>query len=740
VQHWYTVIIIAVAVLVLMVSVSLDNAFQFVCVLDCSFCCLLQGVIIKFCGKKTPLVRRKRRSRPRSIHHDAETGAVSSSNNVDKDNDGPDLVQVHPMAIEAAVPLGKKVRLGEDRGRKRKEKKSGGSSKSKSKSKSPTKSASRTAADEGGVRPEKLAANLEGLLVNLPPSPTSAPPPLPPPNEYAEIGAASNRRKSRQESSPTKSLHKGRRRSRQHKSLSPEKTAAIRATLAESVTSISKSFEKLDLITGHVRKRGTGDGKEDRRRKRLSQSRPKKAAEVTIAKLGRFKFSLEVGKDVKQSAAAPVPSTSAAAAAAHNRGRTIYLRERKKSSPAKVNEAAMMSAAAAAASKAKAVVERSPDGADVSKPGVGSGNARYSRSVSLDGPHPVISPSLPPPLLTESSKPKQVLVSKKPVSDRPLWLRPDQQQQSRKSASPSRGGGESEKLLKTPTQEKSAEELMFAASSQNQRRRSSGNAATGGATSDTIDLIIGGIGRAAKPTAAHMRKYSFANERRPDLEKLYQLKRSHTIKEDGSSANIVADEDAASRGGADRFTRLKRQIQSQWDQSTSCDSSRKYESMKESSPNRAEDAKNKEDVDSDSDTSYSSAEMSKQRLSPPTQVQSLSEETTSSTDGRSSAKILTPSSFGSSGSSSSRCSDDESEEDDDGVEGEHVLVATPQQEGEGKNKGGEKEVISRRRILAANGIGDPADIAISSDGNSDQMIASSSSSTSISDISPETGA
>ena len=105
--------------------------------------------------------------------------------------------------------------------------------------------------------------------------------------------------------------------------------------------------------------------------------------------------------------------------------------------------------------------------------------------------------------------------------------------------------------------------------------------------------------------------------------------------------------------------------------------------------------------------SISSAEMAKQRLSPPTQVQSLSEETSSSADdGRTSSKIL-------------------SEEEDD-IEEDDVAGG----------KGGDcTEVISRRKILAANGIG----VVVNNGGSStDNLISSPSATTSVSRDSPST--
>ena len=88
------------------------------------------------------------------------------------------------------------------------------------------------------------------------------------------------------------------------------------------------------------------------------------------------------------------------------------------------------------------------------------------------------------------------------------------------------------------------------------------------------------------------------------------------------------------------------------------------------------------------------------------QVQSLSEETSSADDGRASSKILTPSNFGS-----------EEEEDEDTDE---------------DAKGGDCEVISRRKILAANGID------VVNNGGSNDNLTSSTSGTSVSKDSPST--
>ena len=80
-RYWYTVILIVLGVFILM------------------------ALIIKICGKKTPLVRSRRKRRRPTIQHGTEHG-----HGIDQAE-----VQVHPTAVEASVPLGKKVRKGENR-------------------------------------------------------------------------------------------------------------------------------------------------------------------------------------------------------------------------------------------------------------------------------------------------------------------------------------------------------------------------------------------------------------------------------------------------------------------------------------------------------------------------------------------------------------------------------------------------------------------------------------------------
>ena len=144
--------------------------------------------------------------------------------------------------------------------------------------------------EDGVARAVRLAANLSNqLFVDLPPEPRNS-------SNNEATAAASNERKSRKKSQD----RVGGGRQRKHKSLSPEKRLA--STLAQSMSSISKSFEKLDLIGGlHHRKRSRSHQNESQKKQRKrSEANAASAAasnkEVTIAKLGRFKFSVEVAK------------------------------------------------------------------------------------------------------------------------------------------------------------------------------------------------------------------------------------------------------------------------------------------------------------------------------------------------------------------------------------------------------------------------------------------------------------
>ena len=91
---------------------------------------------------------------------------------------------------------------------------------------------------------------------------------------------ASNERKARGNKQKTdrSSSNNGRGRQRKHKSLSPEKRLA--STLAQSMSSISKSFEKLDLI-GHHRKRSRSNHEGPKKQRKRSEAAASNK-EVTI--------------------------------------------------------------------------------------------------------------------------------------------------------------------------------------------------------------------------------------------------------------------------------------------------------------------------------------------------------------------------------------------------------------------------------------------------------------------------
>lgn len=315
-RYWYTVIFIALGVF------------------------LLMAIIIKICGKKTPLVRSRRRRKRQTIQH-------AGADHDDNPQSASAEVQVHPTAVEAAVPLGKKVRKDHHRSASNGKKSAAKERRkvSKSRERSPPTSTTNTTptnesqpgsgvnVEDGVARAVRLAANLSNqLFVDLPPEATR--------------GSATAEQQPAAESSETRESRKKRgeikQKERKHKSLSPEKRLA--STLAQSMSSISKSFEKLDLAAGQPRFRSrkrsshtaaagaamaernvsknrhsssnNSAPKKGRRRSRTAEKGPK---EVTIAKLGRFKFSVEVAKHFDEELGGASSSGAAAAVSGHKK-------------------------------------------------------------------------------------------------------------------------------------------------------------------------------------------------------------------------------------------------------------------------------------------------------------------------------------------------------------------------------------------------------------------------------------
>ena len=269
-------------------------------------------MIVRFCGKKTPLVHRKRRHR-RSVHH--ETGEADdqvtahAEESSSGDGNHAEAVQVHPAVVELSLPFGKKVRLGE----KKKSSSGSGSHHRTSRSGDDVIGASSRVL-EGVARATRLAGNLGQRIANMPNggSTSSETNPI----TANEESPKKEKRSSRGHRSSGVGIINTKR--RPFKSLSPDKRLLAKG-LAESV---SRSFEKLDLVSPRriVNKRkkttttttttGEGDPRsssadaDNRRRKRKERSGkdPAKTGaapvssgkELTIAKLGKFTFSLEV--------------------------------------------------------------------------------------------------------------------------------------------------------------------------------------------------------------------------------------------------------------------------------------------------------------------------------------------------------------------------------------------------------------------------------------------------------------
>lgn len=826
-SHWYAAIFIILAIGGLMV------------------------LIIRFCGKKSPLVvRSKRRRRHATIHHDVETSGPLT---VALPPEDEDQVQVHPTAIETSVPLGKKVRKGENRKERNRKKSStqetssskGRGGKKKSSSASPThplKERSYSGRVDGAVsRATQLAANLSQLIVNLPPDLAmvsgsqndpynkkhqkrtnssqhapgkSSPSKRPGNDELSDSGSSSssedndepemssatlnspessgNKQKS---SSPSKrgpptteapregeKRHKrGRSQSghkRASKSLSPVKrtskiSQAASHLLAESMTSISKSVEKLDII-GQRRRRerraknstsraiSAEDGRKKARR-RTTDLPPNEASgggagkEFTLAKMGRFKFSLEL-KQGKQVASEQVVSKRSNGQNTNHKKSgqglgpggvghqddNVEKRKKKKSGAnreAKSDDTntnangtsfePLQSETSGSSQPNKRLLptkdtakdesgETFTQGADVA-PSAAPTNIRdwhYGRSQSVDA----------------SSQHPSVIVSKQHQPDRPL-------QQRKVSASQGQGQAGRKKLsgVKTPTRSASTtsfqnqiedEQTLLSASSSNdlgvsdyrldfpttvsgtegQKKFARSISSPGPGPMDKNDLIM--VSRhppkssASKrvPPISPSRKYSFANDKRPDLEKLYQLRRSaSTIGEEDLVASNQNLGRAASKSllltpspteeirpkvrkstnpglgttsdPACRLSLLKKQLQAHWDHN---DAKNQYLAMRQQGSRSREEEDVSEEEDEIDESDVSSID-SKERLSPPTQVQSLSEDTSSL---NSSSKIQSPTEF----DISSGTSSDE----------ELAVVQSAKPSGNTK-----KDIISRKRILAA---------------------------------------
>ena len=229
----------------------------------------MQVTIVKFCGKKTPYVQRRRR-KPRSVHHEAdveEGGGIQSN---------LDDATVHPTTFKHHIPfLGQRYKK-RDETNKAKEK---SRKRERRKSSKIEEVREETPRDRAGT----LAKGLTKLIVALPPVSLEIREQRPKlknrsQSVESEIPAARNR-----SSSPSKS--------RKPKPLDQMKK------LSKSATTLSKSFEKLG---GEEKKRKRSKSRDKPRSKDRSKDKGDKPStdpeprEVTIAKLGPFKMSLEL--------------------------------------------------------------------------------------------------------------------------------------------------------------------------------------------------------------------------------------------------------------------------------------------------------------------------------------------------------------------------------------------------------------------------------------------------------------
>lgn len=281
IKYWYTVIFAAIAVIALMAT------------------------IVKLCGKKTPLLHRKKRRR-RTIHHNEQSPDVEIGGS-------PNLV-VHPAAVKSSLPFMPKnfkeerearKRDREDRKNKRSQYKKTNQKRDKknsySKSK-PNKGFSEVPGLESdylGVsereRADQLAEHLSSkLIVNLPPEKGKQEDPqkvnLKPPNQKITEAQVKNN-----VSEWLSTQHQDAPNEYEENEINIDKQRDTKVNGVKRARSKSqpKQFESPD-----VDKELANSGK-IRRRKENSIARETKEAkdtakELTIAKLGPFKMSMEL--------------------------------------------------------------------------------------------------------------------------------------------------------------------------------------------------------------------------------------------------------------------------------------------------------------------------------------------------------------------------------------------------------------------------------------------------------------
>ena len=218
--------------------------------------------IVKLCGKKTPLLERKRRRRPRAVHHEGG------------EHQPEEVVHVHPTAVKSTLPfMGRSYRMEREARRREKEER-----------KSRRKVQDAPARKEATEGAEQLAARLaQRLVVSLPPEPRVTPLTM------------DSRRISEEQArhavsswlstvSPVEPV--------EEEVLEPKVERRLEKENEEGKKKRSKSMSKAQEKEKEVVSKGERQGRSKKKENAEEEEDDKKGK--TIAKLGPFKMSVEL--------------------------------------------------------------------------------------------------------------------------------------------------------------------------------------------------------------------------------------------------------------------------------------------------------------------------------------------------------------------------------------------------------------------------------------------------------------
>eukprot|EP00096_Caligus_rogercresseyi_P013884 TRINITY_DN6473_c0_g1_i1.p1 TRINITY_DN6473_c0_g1~~TRINITY_DN6473_c0_g1_i1.p1 ORF type:complete len:540 (+),score=142.12 TRINITY_DN6473_c0_g1_i1:276-1895(+) len=468
-------------------------------------------------------------------------------------------MQIHPEAIEPFVPIGKKVRKGENR-RRRKNQRTKRSSRTR-----PTPTTSKRSESALGYAAATLAANIGKRLVVLHPT-----------KEDRE-GVVE---KEEVDDEVTQNQLRLSRLKAQNKRLSSSTVFAKytgnnlryrrkgnpdRFSLAASVTSLSKSFEKLDVVVAAARKRtkrkSTTEAPKDSKQSK-SKRKTSSPKEITLAKIGRFKFTIE---------------------SENSEGKTRKISKQQQSSSQQRLDPKILSAKQQRRSKNEDV-------------------AAYIRSLSLDNTSRENAGTPPPPIFEEETpvvnpSKDEVIVSKKPHADRPLAKRDYRL-------------------------DLNAANTKFTRSISQPGNGSNAMDASGPSSAPAKQRHFSFM--ADNPSVKYASSHNLAHKKRDDGAPAQRSRRLGVVHRDALLLNIETANVFDNPGydaGDNKLSKLSSSLKKQLSgtHASSKGANNLYESIKN-------------DEDGTSSTSGSLSDISgKQRLSsPPTQVQSLSEESSSS--------------------------------------------------------------------------------------------------------------